>query len=159
MDGWTARQPLSARFRFYVTVTYIQCSVQRHFLNLCRRRHKGQGFMCRQPPSAFLPGRKPTFRESWPYRWFLKAVCLMSVSELCGNEKGSSCWFSEKQAREFPAAKQKSLASVECGRSNKKSYFSRRTQNCLSYVSSSIHPFSNPSSVLQMKQRSAVLVF
>lgn len=34
VDSQTARQPMSARFRFYVTVTYIQCSVQRHFLNL-----------------------------------------------------------------------------------------------------------------------------
>lgn len=53
-DSWTARQPLSSRFRFYVTVTHIQCSVQRHFLHLWRGRRKGQSSVCRQPPCAFL---------------------------------------------------------------------------------------------------------
>lgn len=83
VDGWTARQPLSARFRFYVTVTYMQCSVQRHFLNLWRRRHKGQDFVCRQPPSAFLPGRKTHIQgKLTSLEIFRGTACLQSVSEL-----------------------------------------------------------------------------
>lgn len=77
---------------------------------------------------------------------FRSIVCLQSVTELCRNEKSSSCCLSEQNISCCETG-QVSLSPFKCGQSNKESYFSRRTQHCLSCVSSSIHQFSNPSSL------------
>lgn len=92
VDSQTARQPMSARFRFYVTVTYIQCSVQRHFLNLWRRQRKGHGFVCVVSHLAcFPPGKESHIQGTLTSPIiFSGIVCLESVGELCRSEKSSS---------------------------------------------------------------------